>query len=190
MTEYPTVDLRTSGAFTRQRGAALAISLVFLLLLTMFAITAVNTSTLEEKMAGNIRDAHIAFQSTESALRAAEAWLGTWTSRPPTSTTNPGTAGVWVLGAPGNFTDSVHDSSWWTANGVEYGVAGTQEIAEATADPRHVIEQRGFVPDSYNVGHGYAPQAGRYYYRVTGFGVGATPNSQALLQSSYVHRFR
>lgn len=182
--------LRNNSAFTGQRGAALVISLVFLLLLTLFAITAVNTSTLEEKMAGNIRDAHIAFQSTESALRAAEAWLNTLTARPPTSSAKPGPTGVWALGAPGDFTDSAHDHSWWTANGIEFGVAGIREIVEADEDPYYVIEQRGFVPDSYNIGHEYAPQAGRYYYRATGHGLGATRNSQALLQSSYVLRFR
>jgi type IV pilus assembly protein PilX len=55
-----------------QSGAVLIISLIMLLLLTLIGASSMQTTTLEEKMAGNMRDRNIAFQAAESALRDAE----------------------------------------------------------------------------------------------------------------------
>lgn len=52
----------------RQSGAALIMSLVILLVLTILAITAMRTASLEERMAGNIQEATNAFQAAESGL--------------------------------------------------------------------------------------------------------------------------
>ena len=54
-----------------QHGSALIIGLIFLVLLTVVGITAMQTTTLEEKMAGNQRDRSVAFQAAETALRDA-----------------------------------------------------------------------------------------------------------------------
>ncbi len=40
------------------------------------------------------------------------------------------------------------DATWWTTNGREYGVAGTQEVSDTTRDPLEVVEDLGFVADS------------------------------------------
>jgi type IV pilus assembly protein PilX len=56
---------------TQQKGAVLMISLIVLLLITLIGTAAIQTSTLEEKMAGNLFDKNIAFQAAESALREA-----------------------------------------------------------------------------------------------------------------------
>lgn len=58
-----------------ERGSALAIALVFLLVLTLLGLSAMRGSNLQERMAGNLRDRNMAFQSAEAALRAGEAWL-------------------------------------------------------------------------------------------------------------------
>ncbi len=57
---------------THQSGAVLVISLIMLLLLTLIGASSMQTTTLEEKMAGNIRDRSLAFQAAESAIRDAE----------------------------------------------------------------------------------------------------------------------
>lgn len=54
-----------------QRGAALVMALVILLILTLLGITAMGTSSLEEKMAGNIQEATRAFEAGESGLNRA-----------------------------------------------------------------------------------------------------------------------
>ena len=54
-----------------QHGAALVTSLVILLVLTLLGIAAMRTSTLEERMAGNVQDTVHAFEAAESGLNAA-----------------------------------------------------------------------------------------------------------------------
>ena len=61
----------------RRNGAVLIISLIILLLLTIIGMTAIQTTLLEEKMAGNLQEQNIAFQAAESALRAGEAETST-----------------------------------------------------------------------------------------------------------------
>ncbi len=54
-------------------GAELIVALIMLLLITIVGVSAMQTTTMEEKMAGNLRDRHIAFQAAEAALRQGEA---------------------------------------------------------------------------------------------------------------------
>ena len=54
-----------------QHGAALVMALVILLILTLLGVTAMGTSSLEEKMAGNIQEATRAFEAGESGLNQA-----------------------------------------------------------------------------------------------------------------------
>lgn len=61
----------------RERGAILIITLMFLVLLTIVGVASISSSTLEEKMAGNMREQANAFQAAESALRDAEIDLET-----------------------------------------------------------------------------------------------------------------
>jgi type IV pilus assembly protein PilX len=61
----------------QQRGAALIVSMLMLLVMTLIGITGMQTSILEEKMAGNYRDSALAFQAAETALRDAEEFLAT-----------------------------------------------------------------------------------------------------------------
>ncbi|WP_373093081.1 PilX N-terminal domain-containing pilus assembly protein, partial [Zhongshania sp.] len=49
----------------RQSGAALIVSLVFMLILTIISIASMQTATLQERMAGNMKDNTIAFQAAE-----------------------------------------------------------------------------------------------------------------------------
>ncbi|APQ11757.1 hypothetical protein BJP27_09675 [Pseudomonas oryzihabitans] len=58
-----------------QRGAILIVTLVMLLLLTLLALGSMRGTTLEERMAGNLRDESQAFQASEMAQRAAEVQL-------------------------------------------------------------------------------------------------------------------
>lgn len=55
----------------RQRGTALVMSLVILMILTILGITAMGTASLEEKMSGNTQEATRAFQAAESGLNDA-----------------------------------------------------------------------------------------------------------------------
>lgn len=71
------VDTTMGG--NRQHGAVLVISLIFLLLMTIIGVTSIQTTILQERMAGNVRDHNRALQAAEMALRAGEVWLdGNW----------------------------------------------------------------------------------------------------------------
>ena len=70
-------NFHTTSIRSRQRGAVLVISLILLLILTVIGMSAIQTTTTEERMAGNMRDSEIAFQSAEAAIRDAEAFIET-----------------------------------------------------------------------------------------------------------------
>lgn len=52
----------------RQRGAALFVALVMLLLLTLLAVTAAQTSVMQERMAGSFRAQQLAFERAEGIM--------------------------------------------------------------------------------------------------------------------------
>ena len=56
----------------RQQGNTLVLILMFLSLMAMMGLTAMQGSTLQERMAGNLRDRNFAMQAAEDALRFAE----------------------------------------------------------------------------------------------------------------------
>ncbi len=56
-----------------QRGAVLIVALIMLLLLTIIGISSMRGTTLQERMAGNLRDDSLAFQASEAAMRQGEA---------------------------------------------------------------------------------------------------------------------
>jgi len=60
---------------------ALVIGLIFLLITTMLAITAMSGVVMQERMAGNLRNSSIAEAGAESALRAGEKWVRDFHSR-------------------------------------------------------------------------------------------------------------
>lgn len=169
----------------RQRGAALVIALLMLLVMTVLGIAAMQVTRMEERMAGNARDTNLAFQGAEAGLRDSEDRIRIMTFRPLTScTTAP--CSVWRRDyLEQNKRDQ--DVAWWGSNAIEYGVAGTQEVTESTRDPLVLTESLGFVPDSLSVGHG--PPEGRDFYKITANSSGASDSATAVLESTYTRRF-
>ncbi|MBL1143145.1 MAG: hypothetical protein HND53_14075 [Proteobacteria bacterium] len=58
-------------SINNQRGAALLFALIFLVILTMLALSSMNTNILDEKMASNSQEKNRAFQAAETALTVA-----------------------------------------------------------------------------------------------------------------------
>lgn len=56
----------------RQRGIALFVGLILLLILTLVALSSSNVSIMQERMASNVIEYNLAFQRAEEALRDAE----------------------------------------------------------------------------------------------------------------------
>lgn len=169
---------------SRQRGAVLVVALLMLLVMTVLGVTAMQMSRMEERMAGNSRDINLAFQGAEAGLRDAEERLRVLIARPTTCAAAP--CAIFRMDLLPTDMRSAN-ATWWTTNGREYGVAGTQEVSDTTRDPLEVVEDLGFVADSLTIGHG--PQEGRNFYRVTANSTGASDTAQALLESTYSKRY-
>lgn len=80
---YPEIQTMNSKALpqrnvtlpSRQRGVVLIVSLIMLLVITLIAVSSMQGTVLEEKMAGNTKDRNLAFQTTESGVREAESYI-------------------------------------------------------------------------------------------------------------------
>ena len=79
-------NVRSASFVRHQRGAVLFVSLMFLVIIALLAITSSGTSIMEERMTGGLRNRQLSTFSAETALRAAEVKL--WSSAAlPTPTT-------------------------------------------------------------------------------------------------------
>lgn len=171
-----------------EKGAVLIFCLVFLLVLTLMAVTGMESAILDEKMAGNMRDFNRAFEAAEATLKVAENWIGTQSDLPAASA--DGSTVVWNQDAPDPdqrdsdnwWVDADRDTdSWWQNNAIP--VAGIADVASA---PRYIIEQY-YVSNkgqSIAIGTG-SPGSTRVFYRITARGVGRSKSTVVQLQSTF-----
>ena len=171
----------------RQKGAAIFIALVMLLVMTIIGITASQTTTLEEKMAGNLRDQTLALQAGEAVLRWTETWVGQLVGEPTAVSlcASPCDETVWVLN-----TLDVTSAPLWSTGSVRSNYTGlpTTGLGKVAAAPKSVVEEHSFIKDSLNQGK-QNDTSGQMFYRLTADGTGGTAAAQALLQSTYSRRF-
>jgi type IV pilus assembly protein PilX len=107
----------------RQRGMALLVSLVFLLLLTLIGISSMQNANLQEKMASSVTLRNQSFQNAEAALRMGESavQVSTYTLPICSGTTQcaPPAESSSLTGAGFNSTSGV---TWIAAGNGFYGV--------------------------------------------------------------------
>jgi type IV pilus assembly protein PilX len=131
----------------------LVLALVFLLLLTIMGITALNTTSLEEKMTGNVKDRNLAFQAAESALILAESWIYAQIGKPifPSNATGLYLPDNGVSGDPDGV-DNWNENIWAGANVVTYpntpGASGSGALGKINSQPRYIIEDMGEKQES------------------------------------------
>ena len=65
-------DFPSFAKATTQRGAALYVAMIMLLLLTLIGVAAMQVASLQQRMATNFNDFSLAFQRAEGALRQSE----------------------------------------------------------------------------------------------------------------------
>lgn len=172
-----------------QRGAALIISLTFLLLLTILGVTAMRSATLQERMAGNARDNSIAMQAAEYGIQQAEAILND----------NNFSSANFVGSQPGFIAPISGGSAAAAWSDTNYDWAGASQV-RSLADTagalqvNFVIER--FGPEVNNqqqdmssqgkAGLRAAPRS-KYLtsFRITSRGRGLTGNTTVILQEVY-----
>lgn len=127
--------LRSSAPY--QSGAVLIVSLIMLLLLTLIATTGMQTSSLEEKMAGNMRDKSLAFQAAESALQAAEASLDSPAVLP--TFTAAGTGGFYSEASTIPTAAAVLTDSFWTTN--PRATSSVSTLGNGITTPSYIVQK-------------------------------------------------
>ena len=171
--------------YNKQGGAVLMIGLIMLLLLTVIGMASIRGSELQERMAGNTRDRNLAFQASETGLRAGEKFL--------TQSTLPAFngAGLWpdlnkvgaAVGAPGSWS-----ATDWTANSIKLPADTLKGLSD---QPSYTIEQIIVTAAAANPGSGLDIESQEKmggtseYFRVTSRGFGGTKDSEVVLQSTY-----
>ncbi len=161
------IMMRLSHAPGRQRGAALIIGLIMLLILTLLGVTAISNVTLQEKMAGSLIDRNRAFQAAEIALRRAEDHVNNKNSADldvPTGTAiydlNTGTTPTQP--SPGDI------AAW------ENNYLSAPAIHGISTAPRYRIERQIKISDSQPT-----------IYRLSAIGYGNRPGTAVVLQTTF-----
>lgn len=157
-------------AFARreQRGVALVIALLLLVVITLVGFAAVRGTIVQQKLASNMYDRQVAFQSAESALRVASELIQT---NPSFIARDCQNSGVICQGNP--FTDpnlpsgSIHNVQPGTASGLY--TPGTA----ASGAPQYVIESMGQWVDPDN-STGFGQTANSHNAGVQGASTSAT----------------
>ena len=139
-----------------QKGSALVISLILLVVMTLLGVQAMRTNLTQERMASNVQDRNFAFQGAEAALREGERQGPFSANSPPLA--NP--------------------AAW---DGTGAGVNTLDDFDDRFAqDPAH----HAGPPHYVRVGIAVPPEW-RYLYPVTAIGFGGQPNTVVVVQSSF-----
>ncbi len=169
----------------QQRGVALFLALVVLLIITILGVSGLQTTTLEERMAANARDRDMAFQAAEAALLDAErflnnAVLGDFNNGNGRYRLNAANRPIW------------HGDGRQVGNGVfVYSVnrPGTGNQATALAgvarQPEYFVEQYPAVFSSGGSLEAGVPADAMSFYRVTARGFGGRENTVVVLQIGF-----
>jgi type IV pilus assembly protein PilX len=139
-------------------------------------------TSLEEKMAGNMRDRNLAFQAAEAALNAGETYLSSTSPLPAFNCTN----GLYPAQGAGCNKPNVESTTapmppvWenidWAAKSVAY--VGNLGL---TTNPRYIIEDMA-VADCPGSASGAKDC---HKYRITSYATGGTQAAVVMLQSVY-----
>ncbi len=179
-------------AANRQRGAVLVVSLVFLVIMTLLGVSAMRSTILEERMAGNLRDNRLAFEAAEAGLREAEGALKNL-SESDFSGSSDGLYDYEHAEAPAWHEENAFDDS------ITYGDYGAEEIIvsyeeggtgkninEGFEQPRYFIERQRPVPGAGSSLETNQPITGDEMYRITVQGTGGSSRAMVVLQSTYL----
>ena len=183
----------------QQRGAVLIVSLLLLMVVTILALAAGQSTRLQERIAGSQRNFDLAFQSAEAALRSGERWVDEPTRpRPPVpcvavSTTPCEVYERDVLSDLVPYKDQAYQQDgWWAQIAQRYAPTENNLIGGnglALRDPMFYIEFVEEVPDVLTTQTASPPPA-RLYYRVVARGEGGTDDATVVLHSMFVRRYQ
>lgn len=186
-------NMRSRRAFSaRQDGAILVVSLLLLLVMTVLALTASQTTRLQERMAGNARDLDLSFQASEAGLRGAE-------NRIDDSLAPKGKQDLVkclqndefdpevcdAVDRPGATLDyRVQSQGWWDEKALSLG----ETLQSVKLEPQYITELWADVADTVSIG-GATAKSGTLYYVNTSRAVGATDTAVTVVETTYAVRY-
>lgn len=171
-----------------QRGSALVLGLMFLVVLLMLTVGIMMSNSLETRMAGNSSDYNMAFQAAESALRDAEVDvlrnLGA-ASAFDTSCTS-GLCLPAVSGAP------VWKTITWSSAAVtrNFGAFTAAPPLVGVGRPKYIVERMAQLPPPFGESMSLrGPQStGGVGHRITARASGTSPDTVVQLQAVVAKR--
>jgi type IV pilus assembly protein PilX len=152
------------------------IALIMLVAMTLIGVTSLSSTTMEERMAGNLREINIAFQAAEAALREGEDFL-----EAATLPDFDGTDGLYQPAAAGDPHVWEIATNWSGTNSRQY----TGNIVDLAETPRIMIEELPPVPAPGGTKTSDTPAPETGMYRVTARAVGRSDSTVVMLQSTY-----
>ena len=171
--------------YRKQKGTAIIVCLMLLTIATLIGVNAVSSTVLEEKMAGNIRNKHMSFQSAEAGLRQAELAAASLTD----VTAFDGSNGLYPGSNPGDsqgVLGALADYPVWLDDVNTNWVNGTAPTGIPNA-PQYIIEDYSESPRDQTCQFikPIPPGCKLKVYRITVQAEGLNSNSVSMLQSTY-----
>ncbi len=176
------LNLLRAGQIKNQRGVVLILALTILMILTLIGVSAMKTSSLQERMSGNARDYQTAFEAAEIALRAGEDYLKTISLVADFSSTG-GSAG-----ATGKFTARAISApeAWQIESNWTSGNTTSVTLANVSKDPEYIIEiLNSTYGKTQSITPGVPAPGSIELYRITARGYGKNPNTKVMLQADF-----
>lgn len=157
----------------QQQGVALIVVLVMLLIITLVGVSAMQSTTLQERMAGNLRDQTLAFNMSEAALRDAEVYL------------QQNSIGKFDGSSTGLFYSSANNVPDWSNASTTSWVVRSGTVSEVVQQPDYIIEELPPVYDTTQSASADTPLQEPPIYRITARGYGSTDGSSTVLQTTF-----
>ncbi|MFB0968452.1 MAG: PilX N-terminal domain-containing pilus assembly protein, partial [Pseudomonadales bacterium] len=157
----------------------------------------VQTTSMQERMARNSRDANLAFQAAESAIKDAETIVEDFASLAAFDDADANQNGLYYEAAFDEVNNwrSIEDGGLvdWESPDGDYLTADTS-ISNVAAQPKYIVEHVKTVvsdEDRLNLDNvGQDTGSGRaQIFRVTVYGTGGTETAHVMIQSTYGKRF-
>lgn len=172
----------------RERGAAMVIALIMLLVLTLLATASGRMTLMEERMTGNTQDRNIAFQVAEAGLRAGEGQA----QLPTLPNFDANQNGLYVPAAPGAV--PVWEAVDWSDENDVMMYEDAEAVPELLGDAPGMLSQaavslvieqlpRIATPGESLVADDSVDDA--LFFRVTSRGVGVSGNANVTLQTTF-----
>lgn len=172
------------------RGSALLLALVLLLVLSLLAISTMEGSIFQERMSTAQRAGVMSLETAESGLNDAEAYLESLASVAPFNGTNG------LYGISDDAPDP-HDPNTWSGSNVRDADA-VDVGGGSTVTPRYYIKHTGeahkpeSLRDLTDPFGGYSHDTGALEaegFRIVVFSEGPSGNAQRIIQSYYTRVF-